>query len=457
MPSLTPEETVFAAIPVEKPQESSELSKLEANQLIRGRHRYRLYKRIGNGAFGSVWVAQCIEPDEDAPEVPPRVVAIKFFNPIAEFDTTGFIRRELSALLAMRSEFVPRVYDWTVSARLSFFVMDLYRHGSLADAFKSKFSLDDEETWLLLVDLLRALKVAHRAGILHLDIKPANIMNDGRGGYHLLDFGISQAVQVSQGPARTVGAGSRGYQAPEQWRMEMDKMDTRTDLWAVGATAWALRTGYNLAKHPEKLRKDATGKEASLPALSTECISVSEELDELIMNLLCDDPAERPGGAAEVLERLKKATGLVVVEESSSIERHDHDDVEVRPVIDSIMDPLWASLLNRADLTRHFARFQDGEYLCHEGDASYEAFLLLQGKVRIERGGKLIEFDDREGTFIGELSTLTGTPRAASVQAVGTVWTCVFNAAEFERLLAAHPAVAIRLIKLMAERLVRSK
>jgi CRP-like cAMP-binding protein len=175
------------------------------------------------------------------------------------------------------------------------------------------------------------------------------------------------------------------------------------------------------------------------------------------MSLVCDDPAERPGGAAEVLERLKKATGLVVVEEPSAIERHDHDDAEVRPVIDSVMDPLWASLLNRADLTRHFARFKDGEYLCHEGDASYEAFLLLQGKVRIERGGKLIEFDDREGTFIGELSTLTGTPRAASVQAVGTVWTCVFNAAEFERLLAAHPAVAIRLIKLMAERLARSK
>lgn len=447
----------LAVEPVKTPIEPFDLVKLKKNLLIRGRHRYRLHKRIGTGAFGTVWGAECVAADNDAPEVPPRVVAIKFFNPIAEMDTRDFMRRELAALISMRSEYVPRVYDWVVNERLSFIVMDLYKHGSLADAFKSKFSLDDEETWLLLVDLLRALKVAHRAGILHLDIKPANIMNDGKGGYHLLDFGISQAIQASQGPERTVGAGSRGYQAPEQWRMALDQLDTRTDLWAVGATAWSLRTGYNLADHPEKIKKDAKGSEPSLPPLSTECITVSEELDALIMSLLCDDPAERPGGAAEVLERLKKATGIVVTEEPTSIERHEPNEEEVRALIDSVMDPLWSSMLKRADLTRHFARFKDGEYLCHEGDASYEAFVLLQGKVRIERGGKLIEFDEREGTFIGELSALTGTPRAATVQAVGTVWACLFNAAEFERLLAAHPAVALRLIKLMAERLVRSK
>jgi hypothetical protein len=174
------------------------------------------------------------------------------------------------------------------------------------------------------------------------------------------------------------------------------------------------------------------------------------------MSLLAEDPSERPGGAAEALELLKKATGLDVTEEPSTVKRRQHDEKEVREVIDAVMDPLWSSLLGRADFSRYFARFEDGEYLCREGDASYEAFLLLQGKVRIDRGGKQIELDEREGTFIGELSTLTGTPRAASIRAQGTVWVCLFNAAEFERMLAAHPAVAIRLVKLMAERLVRS-
>ncbi|MDX1514491.1 MAG: serine/threonine-protein kinase [Gammaproteobacteria bacterium] len=432
------------------------ITELKPGQFIRGRHRYKLHKRIGTGGFGTVWVAQCVEPDNDAPDVPPKVCAIKFFNAVAEFDSTEFIRRELAALLSMRSRYIPRVYDWAVNDRLSFFVMELYRHGSLADDFKTQFSLDDDETWLLLVDILRALKVAHRAGILHLDIKPANIMKDGKGSYLLLDFGISQAVQVSQGPAQTIGAGSRGYQAPEQRRMELDKLDTRTDLWAVGATAWALRTGYDLAKNPEKIRLDAKGAEPSLPPLSAECLSVSDELEELVMSMLAEDPSERPGGAAEVLERLKKATGIEVAEEPTAVQRRDHDEAEVVEVIKSVMDPLWSSLLSRADFSRFFAKFEDGAFLCREGQASYEAFLLLRGKVRIVKGGKQVALDEREGTFIGELSTLTGTPRAASIQAVGTVWVCLFNAAEFERMLAAHPAVAIRLVKQMAERLVRS-
>ena len=61
-------------------------------------------------------------------------------------------------------------------------------------------------------------------------------MNDGRGGFRLLDFGISQASQVTEGSAQTIGAGSLGYQAPEQRRLELDRLDTRTDLWALGAS-----------------------------------------------------------------------------------------------------------------------------------------------------------------------------------------------------------------------------
>ena len=72
----------------------------------------------------------------------------------------------------------------------------------------------DDDTWMLLVDLMRALKVAHRAGLLHLDIKPANVMHDGSGGFRLLDFGISQASQAMEGPAQTIGCGFVGLSGP---------------------------------------------------------------------------------------------------------------------------------------------------------------------------------------------------------------------------------------------------
>jgi serine/threonine protein kinase len=456
MPAVRRHAAMTELVPRSPPAQPSIIGNLEAGQLVRGRHRYRLFKRIGRGSFGTVWAAECVEPDNDAPDVPPKMVAVKFFDPLVDRQAKDFIRRELAALISMRSECIPRVFDWAVNDRLSFFVMELYPYRSVAAVLEDGRSLDDDECWVLLVDMLRALMVAHRAGILHLDIKPANIMPDGSGGYRLLDFGISQAIQVGRGPAQTIGAGSVGYQAPEQRRLDLDGLDTRTDLWALGATVWALRTGYDLRKHSDKIRADASGKESTLPSLSTECLSVSSALDELLMHLLCADPAERPGGAAEALEYVKLAIGIDVPEEPSGFVRRGHDEAEVREVIDSVMDPLWSSLLNRVDFKRYFARFDDGEYLCREGDASYEAFVLLSGRVSIEKGGRRIGLDEREGTFVGELSTLTGTRRAASLRALGTVWVCLFNAAEFERLLAAHPAVGIRLIKLMAQRLLRA-
>ena len=69
------------------------------------------------------------------------------------------------------------------------------------------------------------------------------------------------------------------------------------------------------------------------------------------------------------------------------------------------MDPLWGSLCQRRDFARYFAKFEPGDYLCREGDASHNAFVLLKGKVRFERDGKAIGSDSREGTFLGELST----------------------------------------------------
>ena len=432
------------------------LSLIKMGMGFRGRHRYELLEQIGTGAFGVVWVAECIEPDTDAPDVPPKRIAIKFFNTSTGSESTAFIQRELAALLTMRSECIPRVYDWSVNPRISFFVMDYYPHGNLVDVFKNKSHFTDDETWRLLVDLFRALNVAHRAGVLHLDVKPANVMRDGKGGYLLLDFGISQANQVNEGSAQTIGAGSAGYQAPEQRRLELRNLDTRTDLWAVGATAWALRTGHNLSTHLDEINVAAAGAEPSLPNLADLCPDCSGALVDIIMNLLRDDREYRPGGAAEVLERIKSATTIQVRVEPHSAKGQDYDAGELALVMSSLMDPLWSSLCRRGDFARYFACFTVGEFLCRQHEAAHEAFVLLQGRVSIEVDEQQISVEHHEGTFLGELSTLTGRQRGASVCALETTWVCVFNAAELERLLAAHPAIGIRLVKVMAERLLAS-
>ena len=156
-----------------------------------------------------------------------------------------------------------------------------------------------------------------------------------------------------------------------------------------------------------------------------------------------------------LVQRIKTATGIALADDESPVQPRPHTPEELDEVIASLMDPLWGGLCRRGDFARYFAKFDEGDYLCRQGDASHDAFVLLQGKVAIERDGRILSHDGREGTFLGELSTLTGTLRAASVRAECTVWVCAFNAAELERLLAAHPAIGIRLVKLMAERLIR--
>ena len=120
------------------------------------------------------------------------------------------------------------------------------------------------------------------------------------------------------------------------------------------------------------------------------------------------------------------------------------------------MDPLWGAVFARADLSSQIVMFKDGEYLCKEGEASHETFLMLRGRISVERRGKHVAYENREGTFIGEVATLTGTMRTATVRAKGPVWVCVFNAAQLERLLAYNPAISVRLVKQLAERLYRT-
>jgi serine/threonine protein kinase len=420
---------------------------------LQGRFRYRLMKPLGRGAFGSVFFARCLDPDPDRPDSPPESVAIKVLRD-AKGPAADLLKRELSALLAISHDRIPRVYDWQIEGDHAFVVMEYYPEGSLRDYMKLAGPADEGPVWRLLGDLCSALDVAHRASLLHLDIKPANVLLDGRGGFVLTDFGVSQATRIRRG-ALPFSAGTRGYSAPEQRGAKFEEYDLRTDLWGVGCTAWAFAAGVNLSDRERLIRTDAREAIYGLPGLSERRLGCSPQLEEVIMSLLHLDANKRPGSAAEVLARVNSVVSESAFDSATfaASRRIKVSDGEMHDVIADLVDPLLIDLCNRPALRGYFVKFAAGELLCAEGEASFYAFLLLRGTVVVSQGGQEFTRVSREGSFLGEIAALTSMPRTASMHAAGEVYAIVLNTAELERLATANPAIGLRMIRTLAHRL----
>lgn len=447
--------------PMERAWPGRTRARVGVGDVVRGRHAYRLIRRLGAGGFGSVFLADCVEHD---PEVavadrPPDQVAVKVLGETSNRQAMLGLKRELAALRAIDSPRIPNLYDWSLDGEVAFSVVEYYPGGSLADALPLVGKLEEEQVWRLLSDLLTALSAAHRASVLHLDVKPSNVLLDGAGGYVLTDFGVSHSSRMSKGLLHqgqiAVGLGTHGYRAPEQANLTIQSFDLRTDLWGVGATAWACYTGIDLNKRADVLRDGDEGNVFGLQRVSDVRLHCPPALEEVIMGMLFIDPARRPGGSSEVLTSLDTiARGFGLDSQMVAATRRDRADPrEIRGVIESLVDPLWASICRAPGFERYFVKFEDGDLLSTSGGATHHTFLLLQGSVEIERDGALVDVEQREGALMSAISTLTGAPRTVSMRARGPVWVCIFNEAELEQLVTCNSSVAVRMIRTMASRI----
>jgi serine/threonine protein kinase len=422
------------------------------SDLVRGRFRFRLGEKLGAGAFGAVYKATCLDSDgTDA--TPPREVAIKVLMLTGGRGQQQSIKQELASLLAIRSPYIPRVYDWTIGAEKGFVAMGLYSHGTLRDHLAVNGAYTEEQAWKLLHDLLGALKDAHSASVLHMDIKPSNVLltRDDQIGFALTDFGISQGAQTSGG-LQSVGMGTPYYYAPEQRWGKRGDFDMRTDLYGVGATVWSAYTCVNLASKRAKSIVATSEKDVyGLPRPTTFRTFTSNELEEVLMTLLYQDPRRRPGGAAEVLSRIARIHDPSL---AAAIPGEELSPEEAEPIVASLIDPLWSHLFQNE--RRGLRRVPDGAYICRKGDKSFYTYVLLRGGVEVVIGDRVVAIENREGTFLGEVSALTGNVRTATLRARGEVVLRVMNASQLERFVTRNPAIGVRLIRSMAERLDRS-
>lgn len=186
--------------------------------------RYRLEKRLGRGGMGTVWQA--------SDELLGRPVAVKELHVDGGTETKGALR-EARTVAQVRHPHVVVVHDVVEHDGRPHIVMELVEGGSLADRLGAEGPLGPAETARTGLALLGALRAAHARGVLHRDVKPANVLLEaGTGRVVLTDFGIASIAGSTTVSETGAFVGSPEYTSPE--RMRGGAAGPESDLWSLG-------------------------------------------------------------------------------------------------------------------------------------------------------------------------------------------------------------------------------
>ena len=212
-----------------------------AGRVVAG--RYRLVQAVGRGGMGTVWQAHDILLGRD---VAIKQIWIPGVDHDVEDPDDPLVRRalrEARAAARLRHPGVVVVYDVVTERGRPWLVMELVDGRSLAQAIAEHGLLTAQETARVGLRVLEALQAAHRAGIIHRDVKPANIMLEDTGRVVLTDFGIAAIDDATALTATGQMIGSPAYLAPE--RINGHPAGTPSDLWALGVTLYTAVTGQS--------------------------------------------------------------------------------------------------------------------------------------------------------------------------------------------------------------------
>ncbi|MDO3704028.1 serine/threonine-protein kinase [Micromonospora sp. C28SCA-DRY-2] len=273
---------------------------METGELLNG--RYRLVDRLGAGGMSVVWRAH--------DEVLGRDVAVKMLSTSLAADPHLLRRVRLEARSAarLRHPNIVEVYDYgeTTDAggrRLPYVVMELVEGRSLAQLLTGG-ALPWRVAVLTCAQVAAALAAAHDRGIVHRDVKPANVMVTA-AGVKLVDFGVSAASGDADGPAGPL-LGTPAYLAPE--RLSAGVVQPATDVYALGLLLYRALAG-TLPWRASTTTQMLTAHRYQEPAVLPPVDDLPPEVAELCRSCLDKDPGQRPG-AAELARRLGGIAGL---------------------------------------------------------------------------------------------------------------------------------------------------
>ncbi len=262
--------------------------------------RYRVVGLLGVGGMGTVYEVEHVELGK-------RFVLKVLIRELASRpDLVTRLRNEWRALGRLDHPNIVNVTDaGSTESGVPFFVMERLDGETLGARLRRERRIAPAEAIDLAAAVVDALGAAHTIGVVHRDVKPANIFLVGGVVPKLLDFGVAKSADVvNVVTGRGVAVGTPRYMAPEQVKGE--RVDGRSDLYACGLVLFEMLTGVgpfdDARDSNELLLAHATRPP---PRVSEFVMGVPPELDELVLGLLCKDPRGRPELASRVAASLR--------------------------------------------------------------------------------------------------------------------------------------------------------
>ena len=279
---------------------------------------YKIESYLSSGGFGNTYLAKNIEFNE--------TYAIKefFVKGVCQRDgnsttisvsnaenTNSFeqqrekFKKEARRLRSLNNPHIVKVYDLFEENGTAYYVMDYVDGESLSSRLKrTKTPLSETAVRNYLSQILDGLEAIHNAGMLHLDIKPANIMVDSHYVVKLIDFGASKQQSTVGGATMSTGISyTNGYAPSEQMAQSYDKFGPWTDFYALGATVYKLLTNQD----PPSVT-DLSEDETEDKHLTLQMPKVSEEMKKLVVWMMQVNRLKRPKNVDEILRKISIET-----------------------------------------------------------------------------------------------------------------------------------------------------
>jgi len=254
--------------------------------------RYLVQSKIASGGTSTVYRGLDVRLD--------RPVAVKVMDSRYAGDDQFLTRFQLEAraVARLKNPGLVAVYDQGLDARHPFLVMELIEGGTLRELLAERGPMPPHAVVAVLRPVLGGLAAAHRAGLVHRDVKPENVLISDDGDVKIADFGLVRAVAAAGITSASVILGTAAYLSPEQVRD--GNASPRSDVYSAGILTYELLTGRTPFTGDSALSIAYQRLDTDVPPASAAIDGVPPQFDELVERATARDPADRYADAIEM-------------------------------------------------------------------------------------------------------------------------------------------------------------